>query len=199
MSFLTELDVVNEMLASLGESPLNTLDEDHPLVPAGQRLLRVASMREQAKSWWFNKELVTLTPDPGTGHITTPADAIRVDPSDPNLAYVQRGRRLYQTYASATADKFRFSRPVECWLVRNLLFDDLPPSAQILISCAAVLDFQKAYDADAQKFAQIQLEYRTALTNLNAEHIRNQNVNLLNRPSMRRTMMAIGSPMHLYR
>ena len=192
MSFLTELDVINEMLASLGESPLNTIDEDHPLVPAGRRLLRFASMREQAKSWWFNKELVTLSPDPLSGAIVTPMDSIRVDPCNSSLHYVQRGRRLYQPHAPASVDKYKFTAAVECWLVRNIAFEDLPPTAQYLISCAAVMDFQKAYDADAQKFQQIQLDYRAALTNLNAEHIRSQNVNLLYRPSIRHSLSQMG-------
>lgn len=190
MAFLTELDVINDMLSSMGESPLNILDAGHPLVPAGQRMLKTASWREQAKSWWFNKELTTLSPDVA-GHIFLPYDTIRVDPQDTLLHYTQRGQRLYQPYASASVDKYVFTGPVVCWLVRYLPFDELPATAQLLVSCSAQLDFQKAYDADVNKFQEMKLAYRDALISLNAEHTRSQNVNFLNTSSVSQAMNAI--------
>jgi hypothetical protein len=193
MAFISELDVINEMLASLGESPVNVIDADHPLTAAGVRMLRVANLREQTKSWWFNKEQVTLTPDATSGYIYTPEDAIRVDPTDSTLNYVQRGRRLYQSYAPNSTNKYVFTLPVTCWLVRLVPFEDVPPSAQVLISYAAQLDFQKAYDADRLKFEQIKLEYSQALISLNAEHIRNSEVNLFRRDSTARTLNSIAS------
>lgn len=184
MSFLDELDVVNDCLKTLGELPVNDLDDDHDLIPSARKALRVANMREQAKAWWFNKELVKLTPDEVTGHITLPGDTIRVDPTDESLNYVARGRRLYQPYASAATDKYKFDRPVECWLVRLLPFDELPPTAQNLVAVAAVLDFQKDYDADRAKVDQYQTDYRNAYVALNSEHIRNVNANRLRSPSV---------------
>lgn len=183
MTFLTQLDVVNDMLAALGESPLNDLNEGHPLAPIGQRMIATANAREQSKSWWFNKELVDLSPDPA-GSIYLPNDTIRVDPQEPSLHYVQRGRRLYKPYAPSLEDKFKFTAPVRCWLVRLVPFEDLPATAQIVVSFSAQLDFQKAYDADQAKFQQLVLEYRQALVTLNAEHIRSQDANLLRRKSI---------------
>jgi hypothetical protein len=188
MAFLTELDVVNECLKTLGELPLNSLDDEHDLVPAAQAALKRANMREQAKAWWFNKELTRLIPDPVTESITLPGDTIRVDPTDETLNYVQRGNRLYQPFASAAADKFKFTQSVECWLVRELVFTDLPPTAQTLVSIAAVLDFQKDYDADKQRVDALKEDYRMAFITLNSEHIRNVNANRLRSPSMVRTM-----------
>lgn len=197
MAFLTELDVVNDCLKTLGELPINDIDDEHDLVPAARKALRVANMREQAKAWWFNKELTTLVPNADTGHITLPGDVIRVDPTDETLNYVQRGRRLYQPHASEAADKFRFNRPVKCWLIRLVPFDDLPPSAQTLISVAAVLDFQKDYDADATKIEQLTGDYRMAYMTLNAEHIRNVNANRLRSPSLLGALRNIGPNRYL--
>lgn len=188
MAYLTELDVVNECLKTLGELPLNTLDDEHDLVPAARSALKRVNMREQAKAWWFNKELTKLTPDVVTGYIAVPSDTIRVDPTDESLNYVQRGDRLYQPYASAAADKYKFTAPVECWLIRQLPFEDLPATAQTLISVATVLDFQKDYDADRQRVASLQQDYQVAYMTLNAEHIRNVNANRFRSPSMVRTM-----------
>jgi hypothetical protein len=192
MAFLTELDVVNECLKSLGELPLNSLDDEHDLVPAAQAALKRVNMREQAKAWWFNKEVTTLVPDGTTGYISLPDDTIRVDPTDETLNYVQRGSRLYQPYASNVTDKFKFTMPVECWLIRELPFEDLPPTAQNLVSVATVLDFQKDYDADAQRLDELRSDYKTAYMTLNAEHIRNVNANRLRGASFQRTMWQLG-------
>lgn len=187
MTFLSELDVVNDMLATMGEAPLNALDDAHPLVPAGRRFLNTQSWRVQAKSWWFNKEVTTLSPDP-SGNLFLPDDTISVDPVDKSAAYVQRGKRLYQPFASASVDKFVFTSPVVCWLVRRVPFDELPAPAQAVISLSARLDFQLLYDADPNKVALLQQDLRMAQIELNTEHIRNKGVNLLDRSQVSSAM-----------
>lgn len=197
MPFITELDVVNECLGTMGELPVNSLDDEHPFLPAARTALRVASMREQAKGWWFNKELTTLVPDATTQNIVLPSDTIRIDPTDETLNYVQRGNRLYQPYADATFDKFKFTQSVKCWLVRQLVFTDLPPTAQDLVGVSAVLQFQGSFDADPQRKADLREEYRAAYITLNTEHIRNVNANRLRSPSLQRALGRI-APIRTY-
>lgn len=180
MPFISTLDVINAMLSGLGESPLNTLDSAHPLVAAGTRMIGTANLREQGKSWWFNKELVQLTPDADTGYIYCPDDSLRVDPTQGTLNYVQRGRRLYKAYAPGT-DPYKFTQTVLCWLVRLVPFDDLPPSAQLLVSYSAQREFSLAYDADKLKYQVIDAAYKEALIDISAEHIRNVNANMFRR------------------
>lgn len=187
MAFLTELDVINDMLATLGESPLNAVEDDHPMVASGVRILRVTSWREQAKGWWYNKELLTITPD-SDGNLMTPADAISVDPISPILPYVQRGRRMYDP----TTASFKFTLPVDCTLVRNIDFVDLPPSAAAYIAACAVMQFQTDYDADEAKARRLMANRNDALATLNAEHTRNMKVNLLTRPSMMTAFNVMG-------
>jgi hypothetical protein len=180
MPALSVLDVVNDCLATLGELPLNTVDEGHPMVPAALRTLKTASAREQAKSWWFNKELTDLVPDT-SGYIYLPNDVLRVDPQATYLKYIQRGRRLYKPFETSALDKYKFDSRVRCWLIRELPFEDLPVPAQQVISYSAQLDFMKAYEADQNKVQQVVVSYRDSLMQLNAEHTRNVGVNLLNR------------------
>lgn len=189
MPLMTELDVINDQLATLGESPLNSIEDDHPMVAAGLRFLRVASYREQAKGWWFNKELVTLTPDPVTGKVLVPADAITVDPEAPYNHYVQRGRYMYDPRKSST----KFSEPIPTRLTRNIPFEDLPPTAAAYIGVSAVLAFQRSYDADPQKTADLKQDLARALIDLNAEHTRSINANLLNNPSVQAKVFSLGS------
>lgn len=178
MPALTTLDVVNDMLATLGELPINSVDEGHPMVPAALRILATASAREQAKSWWFNKELTDLVPDL-SGTIYLPNDTLRVDPQATTLNYVQRGRRLYKPYETSAADKYRFTHKVRCWLIREVPFEDLPVPAQHVVSFSAQLEFLKAYEADQNKVQQVAMLYREAMMTLNAEHTRNVGANLL--------------------
>jgi hypothetical protein len=192
MTFLTKLDTVNELLAIAGETPLNALDEGHDLVQAALKALRIASYREQSKSWWFNQESITLVPDAVSGFIYLPDDTIRMDPLLGSLNYVQRGRRLYQPYASGSTSKYVFTHSVSCWLVRHIEFEDLPVAAQLFVQASAKQAFQLDFDGDPQKTGELRLEYRDALITLNAEHTRNRNVNLLRRPSTARMLNAIG-------
>lgn len=183
MTFLSELDVVNDMLAIIGETPLNSLEEDHDLTASCLTALKNAGYREQAKGWWFNQEIMTLTPDAATGFINLPGDIIRIDPTDTMLQYVARGRRLYKPYAMATENRYVFYRSVKCHLLRLVPFDELPASAQLFVAASAKLSFQRNYDADQMKMRSLNDEYRDALITLNSEHIRNRNVNLIRRPS----------------
>jgi hypothetical protein len=180
MAALTVLGVVNDMLATLGELPINALEEGHPMVPTALRMIGTASSMTQAKSWWFNKELTDLVPDT-SGFIYLPNDVLRVDPQASNLNYVQRGRRLYKPFETSANDKYKFKEKVRCWLVRELPFDDLPVPAQHVVSYAAQLEFMKAYEADQQKVAQVTNMYSQALMQLNADHTRNSDVNILRR------------------
>lgn len=175
---LSRLDVVNDMLSTLGELPINSLEEAHPYIPSALRNLDTANTREQGKSWWFNKELTDLPPD-DQGFIYLPNDTIRVDPLHRGLSYVQRGRRLYKPFEPSSADKYKFTDTVRCWLVREVPFEDLPPNAQLVVSYSAQLTFMKDYDADGDKFKQVQALYRDALITLNAEHTTAVDVNIL--------------------
>ncbi|WNV48171.1 tubular tail protein A [Caulobacter phage Quill_5.2] len=178
MAYLSELDVINDMLATLGESPLNDLSDDHPLVAAGRRTLRVVSTREQAKKWWFNTELLTLTPDPSSKFIYVPADTISIDTKDIR-DYAQRGRRLY----NLTTGSYQFTSKVSIRLVREVPFEDLPVCAADFIATSAILSFCSNYDADQAKVRQLKEDKAIAWSTLNAEHIRYKKTNLLQRPS----------------
>lgn len=183
MSGLTELDVVNDCLAALGEFPVNSVSEGHPLIPAALRALKTANQREQAKSWWFNRELVDLAPDVD-GHVFLPNDVLKVDPQSSSQSYVARGRRLYKPFEPTVANKYTFTETVRVWLVREVPFEDCPITAQMLVSYSAQLDFMKSYEADNNKYGQVTQLYRDTLITLGSEHVRASGVNMLNRAAI---------------
>lgn len=187
--FISELDVVNECIASLGESPLNAIDEDHPLIAPALRMLRIANMREQAKGWWFNRETVILSPDPNSGYVYVPEDTINIDPTNPWTHLVVRGNRLYDPQRD---NGYVINARVVCTLLRRVPFEDLPALAAAYVSLCVQQDFQKAYDADRLKYEQIVRDKQEAYLVLRAEDIRNAGVNLLYRPSTLSRMNALG-------
>jgi len=186
--FLSELDVVNDCLASLGEAPLNAMDDEHPFVSAALSSLKAANLREQSKGWWFNRETLDLQPDPATNFIYVPADTISVDPADQWQHLVQRGRRLYDPNGAG----YVIGKTVRATLLRLLPYEELPGTAAAYIGPCAVADFQRNYDADRMKVEQNAQLKREAYITLKAEDIRNAGVNLLQTPSMLAKFGAIG-------
>lgn len=179
------LDVVNECLATLGEVPLNTLDEPHEYKASAQRFLARANRRIQAPGYWFNLERGTFTPAPETGHITLPGDAISwrsgsrerdtmmLRPAQPWA--VQRGTRLYDTRNRT----YVFDEDAIGELIREIPFEELPPIVNDLVAAEAVLRFQSSFDADNSKRQELAQAWALAFTAVKAENIRQASVNLI--------------------
>lgn len=191
---MSELDVVNDCLSTLGELPVNELDDDHNLIAAARRSFRHCSLREQAKQWWYNTDIVTLSADVD-GYIYTPADAIRVTPVDTQVKLVQRGRRLYDPGTTGNEATYALKVPsIRCYVVRQVAFEDVPPSMQILIGVASQLKFMVTYDADRQRYQELVTEYQEAYATVNAEHIRNSASNMLeSHPTLGRLRQIAGA------
>lgn len=184
---LTELDVVNDCLSTLGETPLNSIDTDHPLVAGALKLLREANSRVQAQGWWFNREEVELQPDTATGHIALPADFLSVDPSVRDQRYTERGRRLYDLDRQSVY----FDSKVTVAIIRLIPFLDLPWVAQDLIRTATTVRFVESYDADELRIQQVRLDYQEAYRTCNTEHARFVQPNLLSGGGVGRRLGAI--------
>lgn len=177
---MDELDVINEMLATMGEAPLNQIDEDHPYVAAGRRFLASTNRKVQAYGWWFNTEYPNVVPDPTSGFIYLPEDVISAE-SIRGLCYnryTQRGRRLYDI----TNGTFEITEsPVYLKIIREVPYEEVPPTAQDAIAQNAVLRFQKNYDADPQKTAEQNADAADAMIILKSENTRQMKVNFINR------------------
>lgn len=175
MAFINELDVVNACLQSMGRAPINSLAGGSPIITSAQASLRTALMEEQAIGWWFNRELVTLTANTD-GQYYCPADTLDLT-TDENPPWLStRGSRLYD---NRIGDYFKSTGNITVDLVRLIPLDDLPYQAQRLVQCAAVLNFQRSFDADDQKIKTVTQDYGKALGLLRAAHIRAVKANML--------------------
>lgn len=177
------LDIVNACLATMGETPLNTLEDDHSYSAAAQEKIKRAHSDVCAKSYWFNTEWVKAVPQADSKFIYIPQDVLRVESrSQCGLFRVtQRGRRLYDV----GRNRYEFNGPVVIKIARFLDWDELPYAAQQFIRDDAVLAFQSDFDGDRIKYERL-IGYRMqSLADLRAEDIRQKRINLLARASVR--------------
>lgn len=149
---LTELDAVNDILMSIGQSPVNTLAISNILDVSIARAELTKVIRQfQATGYAFNTdESYSLTPDVN-GIILIPNGCLRVDPTDNAIDYVQRkhpngSRALYDR----TNQTWTISEPVLCRVIWAFDFDALPPVAQHYAMIAAGRQFQQRVVGDPQ-------------------------------------------------
>jgi len=144
ISPMSELEAVNEMLMSIGQAPVSTLEvtgiKDVNIAKAE---LQKVSRRIQTTGWnWNSDDSYPLTPD-ADGHITIPAGAIKVDATATASNYVQR---RHPTKGLCLYDRdnrtFVFASTVECNIVWAFQFEDLPETARCYIATAAGRKFQ---------------------------------------------------------
>jgi hypothetical protein len=134
----TELDAVNQILSSVGQAPVTTLDLQNPEVGIVLNTLREVSKMVQAEGWTFNTERnYELTPDSTTSEIPFPFNALSIDTNrqehyadfDP----VRRNGKLYDRLNHT----FNWEDPIKVDIVWYFDFLDLPPAIQAYITARA--------------------------------------------------------------
>lgn len=144
LTLTTELDAINIMLGTIGESPINSLDAATGVVDAvtARSILAEVAVQVQEEGWHFNTDYeFVLTPSVGTGEIFVAPNTIEVDvsayTSDHDVAI--RGNRLYdrknKTYSFATS--------IKADLTILLEFNELPQAARHYITVRAARVFQQ--------------------------------------------------------
>lgn len=184
----TRLDVVNDCLAIMGETPLNTLLETHAFKGAALSLLdaKNASMQSRGgQGWWFNTEQVKLTPNPQDSRIYLPGDTASVVVLCQRPQLTQRGRVLYDL--TNGTDIFPAGTVYPAKLIRLIDFESVPSSVAEFIRATVVLRFQNDYDGDQTKTRNLSADLDRLRADAMSEHMRNRKVNLLdNSPGLAR-------------
>lgn len=185
----TKLEAVNDMLAGAGFAPVSSLNSGGPLqaVLAEQELDRQVR-RVLSESWWFNREIRTLTADAG-GTVLVPSDVLRIeeDPSTGSTPYFERAGRLWsRTIGTGTvSDTFTANGDVSVFVVVFLEWDDIPFEAQDYALAVARKVFQVTRGGDRQTertHEEMRLASRAVLIQAEGE---NSDANILLNPSLR--------------
>ena len=134
----TELDAVNQILSSVGQAPVTTLDLQNPEVAIVLNTLREVNKQVQSEGWIFNTERdYKLTPDSITKEILYPTNALAMDTdiTSGNATYdpVRRNGKLYDR----KNHKFQWDGEIKVNIVWLFDFTDVPAAIQQYITARA--------------------------------------------------------------
>lgn len=136
--YQAELDAINDILASIGESPVNTLESDaNADVVNAQRILHKINRQEQSKGWTFNiEEGATLVPDVYSQLIPYMPNYLSVTTTG-GTPYVNRGGYVYDRINKTD----RFTSPITVNLITLRTFDEMPEQFKSYIVTKAAKEF----------------------------------------------------------
>ena len=134
----TELDAVNQMLSSVGQAPVTTLDLQNPEVAIVLTTLREVNKQVQSEGWMFNTERAyTLKPDSTTQEIEYPTNALQIDTNveehRADFDVVRRGKKLYDRLHHTK----KFTKDLKVDITWLYEFDDVPAPIQNYIVARA--------------------------------------------------------------
>lgn len=146
------------LLGVIGVSPVSSLltGETNVDVEAALRSIHTSSMAIQERGWDWNTDgdeadaPYFLDPDPTTGEIVLPANALKCDTVGSNVTdpVVVRGKRLYDRKLRT----FAINRPVQVVIVSGLDFEDLPQAARTFVTIKAARQFAIGRSSDAATY-----------------------------------------------
>lgn len=147
----TKLDAVNLMLASIGQSPVNTLTGSLPRDVSKAVIALDSALREVlTQGWSFNSDSeYELTPD-GNNEIAIPANALQIDPTYgqdfvPRYYATRDGMYLY----NRARKEFTFANDVRVEIVWAYEFEQIPQHARQYVATKAARKFQQGIMASA--------------------------------------------------
>ncbi len=131
-SSMTELEAVNVLLTTIGETPVNTLTGNLVTdVTVAQQVLNEVSREVQSEGWHFNTEQgVKLSPN-SSKEIVVPPDVSRIDAKYVDVTL--RGGKLF----NLTERTFKFDNQLEVDIVYYQDFVELPDQAKRYITVRA--------------------------------------------------------------
>ena len=142
LSPTTELEAINTMLSTIGESPVNAVEDTGNVdVVIARQILQTVSREVQARGWHFNTEKnYTITPD-SAGYLVLPNTVLKVDTVYPDSSkdVVVRGSRLYDREKHT----YVFTDAVKVDMTILLTFDELPEVARNYVTIRASRIFQE--------------------------------------------------------
>ena len=134
----TELDAVNQILSSVGQAPVTTLDLQNPEVFTAVNTLREQSKQVQLEGWSFNVERhYVLTRDSSTNKIAVPSNMLAIDSNvaqhHDKYDLVLRNGFVYDRYNH----KYTFDEDITADVLWYWDFQYLPPGIQAYITAKA--------------------------------------------------------------
>ena len=136
----TELEAVNEMLGTIGESPVSDLVSASSVdVAVARDILRAASRETQSKGWWFNHDEGYTFVLNAQKQVVPANDILSLRPSLGGAQLILRNGKVYDRRRKADT----FTSAPTCDVVWFFNYESLPESARRYIAIRAARIFQK--------------------------------------------------------
>lgn len=138
-----ELAAVNDILASIGEPPVSTLEGDSNAdVANARRVLNKINRQIQSKGYTFNiEENAELTPDVFSRLIPYMSDYLSIFSSGGATAFVNRGGFVYDR----TSNTDKFDGPIQVNIIRLREFYEMPECFKNWIVTKAARQFNNRF------------------------------------------------------
>ena len=142
---VTELPAINQILASIGQAPVTTLDQTNPDVAIAYDTLLQVSREVQAEGWSFNTEIEYETNTDSNKEYTIPNNMLQVDLSHTDNSYrtksvVRRNGKLYDKWNHTFEITDDASEEIKLDIVWLFDWVDLPvPIQDYIVSRAAAI------------------------------------------------------------
>lgn len=178
----SELDAVNEMLASIGEDPVQNVDNLPPSGNTALVLLRTQARDTQADGFWFNvEEAYSLSPNV-SGEVLLADNILDIDVADSDVT--ARGTRLY----SRTDQTYIFTAAVEARVIFHLPWDELPSVFRRFVTAIAIERFVEGFPGADPTSASRQRNLNRAQNALHRAELRNGDYSLLSNTSIQQLL-----------
>lgn len=132
----TELDAVNQILSSVGQAPVTTLNLQNPEVAIPFNTLKEVSKEVQLEGWSFNVERdFEITPDTND-EIVFPSNVLYYDSNRHHRGDYDLVRREGKIY-DRLHHTYKFTKKIRLDITWYFDFQDLPPAIQSYITARA--------------------------------------------------------------
>ena len=156
-----ELPAVNQILSSVGQAPVTTLDQTNPDVAIAYDTLLQVSKEVQSEGWTFNTELNYETTTDGNKQLVVPNNWLQVDLSSSDNSYgtknfVRRDGKLYDRYNHTFELTDNASEEIILDIIWLFDWVDLPSPIQNFITARSATIVSSKIVGDGQQFQILQ-------------------------------------------
>ena len=156
-----ELPAVNQILSSVGQAPVTTLDQTNPDVAIAYDTLLQVSREVQSEGWTFNTELEYEDTTDSNKEYTPTNNMLQVDLSHSDNAYatknvIRRNGKLYDKYNHTHEITSTANEEIRLDIIWKFDWVDLPVPIQDYIVARAATIVSSRIVGDTQQYGILQ-------------------------------------------
>lgn len=184
---MNKLDAVNSCLRGIGAQPVSSLDDPNLDAGLAQQVIDGLIPDILSRGWWFNREPNwNLSPDPSSGYIKVPNNAIDIITAGGSRSdeVTIRGDKLYDIVNHTFNMTSRLDKDgkLNCTFIITLPFDEMPIVARRAVTYISRRLFAQDLEADATRWNFQSRDEVTALSALERAEAQQKKHNYRNNP-----------------